>query len=153
MISALALAACTPPGARAPSEVSPASAQQYNPRRSRVRACQRRRRAEFLMSVLRMIYLALAVWGAIHPMYYFIQWFQENGWAIMAMVDAWHVNAATSGLVWDLTIAAVALTVWIIAEVATRRNWGALIAIPATFCIGVSCGLPLYLFLRLAPVR
>ena len=105
------------------------------------------------MSVLRMIYLALALWGAIHPMYYFVQWFQENTWDIMAMVDAWHVNAATSGLTWDLTIAAVALTVWIIAEVATRRNWGALIAIPATFCIGVSCGLPLYLFMRSAPVR
>ncbi len=105
------------------------------------------------MSVLRMIYLALAVWGAIHPMYYFVQWFQQNTWDIMAMADAWHVNAATSGLTWDLTIAAVALTVWIIAEVATRRNWGALIAVPATFCIGVSCGLPLYLFLRSAPVR
>lgn len=105
------------------------------------------------MSVSRMIYLALAIWGAIHPMYYFIQWFQQNTWDIMAMVDAWHANAATSGLVWDLTIAAIALTVWIIVEVATRRNWGALIAIPATFCIGVSCGLPLYLFLRTAPVR
>tara|TARA_R100001369_G_C3195560_1_gene144659 strand:- start:104 stop:421 length:318 start_codon:yes stop_codon:yes gene_type:complete len=105
------------------------------------------------MSVSRMIYLALAVWGAVHPMYYFIQWFQQNTWDIMAMVDAWHANAATSGLVWDLTIAAIALTVWIIVEVATRRNWGALIAIPATFCIGVSCGLPLYLFLRTAPVR
>ena len=105
------------------------------------------------MSVLRMIYLALAIWGAIHPMYYFIQWFQANTWDLMAMVDAWHVNAAASGLVWDLTIAAVALTVFIIAEVATRRNWLALIAIPATFCIGVSCGLPLYLFLRSAPVR
>jgi len=100
-----------------------------------------------------MIYLALAVWGAIHPMYYFVQWFQENGWDIMAMVDAWHTNSASSGLVWDLTIAAIALTVWIFVEVATRRNWGALIAIPATFCIGVSCGLPLYLFLRSAPVR
>jgi len=105
------------------------------------------------MSLLRLIFLALAIWGAVHPMYYFVQWFQENGWDIMAMVDAWHVNAASSGLVWDLTIAAVALTVWIIAEVAVRRNWHALIAIPATFCIGVSCGLPLYLFLRSAPVR
>ncbi|MEH6523103.1 DUF2834 domain-containing protein [Sulfitobacter sp.] len=105
------------------------------------------------MSVLRMLYLLLAVWGAIHPMYYFVQWFQENGWDIMAMVDAWHVNVAASGLVWDLTISAIALTIWIIAEVTTRRNWGALIAIPATFCIGVSCGLPLYLFLRSAPVR
>lgn len=104
------------------------------------------------MPPLRIIYLALAIWGAIHPMYYFVSWFRANSWDIMAMVDAWHVNAAGSGLVWDLTIAAVTLTVWIIAEVTVRRNWLALIAIPATFCIGVSCGLPLYLFLRAKPV-
>lgn len=104
------------------------------------------------MSPLRALYLGLAVWGTIHPMYYFVSWFTENSWSIMAMVDAWHVNNATSGLVWDLTVAAVALTVFIIAEVATRRNWIALVAIPATFCIGVSCGLPLYLFLRSRPV-
>ncbi len=104
------------------------------------------------MSPLRMLYLALAVWGTIHPMYYFIGWFNENSWSLMDMVDAWHANLATSGLVWDLTVAAVALTVWVIAEVATRRNWIGLLAIPATFGIGVSCGLPLYLFLRTRPV-
>ncbi|WP_439148484.1 DUF2834 domain-containing protein [Sulfitobacter sp.] len=105
------------------------------------------------MSILRMIYLALAVWGAVHPMYYFVTWFRANGVDLGGMVEAWHVNAASSGLVWDLTIAAVTLTVWVIAEVAVRRNWLALIAIPATFGIGVSCGLPLYLFLRSAPVK
>lgn len=104
------------------------------------------------MSALRMIYLALAIWGAVHPMYYFVTWFRENGFSLMNMVDAWHANAASSGLVWDLTIAAVTLTIWIIAEVAVRRNWSGLLAIPATFCIGVSCGLPLYLFLRTRPV-
>lgn len=103
------------------------------------------------MSLLRMGYLVLAVWGAIHPMYYFVQWFQEHGWDLGPMIDAWYVNNATSGLVWDLTIAALALTLWILAEVAVRRNWFALVAIPATFCIGVSCGLPLYLFLRTRP--
>ncbi|MCX7561015.1 DUF2834 domain-containing protein [Sulfitobacter sp. F26204] len=105
------------------------------------------------MSALRMIFLGLAIWGALHPLYHFISWFNTNGYDVIAMIDAWHANAASSGLVWDLTIAAVTLTVWIIAEVAVRRNWLALIAIPATFCIGVSCGLPLYLFLRTAPVR
>lgn len=104
------------------------------------------------MSPLRMLYLALAIWGTVHPMYYFISWFNENSWSIMAMVDAWHVNNATSGLVWDLTVAAVTLTIWIIAETWVRKNWIALLAIPATFCIGVSCGLPLYLFLRSRPV-
>lgn len=105
------------------------------------------------MSFLRLIYLALAIWGAVHPMYYFVTWFQAEGWDLGKMVEAWHANAASSGLVWDLTIAAVALTVFIIAEVSVRRNWIALIAIPATFGIGVSCGLPLYLFLRSAPVK
>jgi hypothetical protein len=104
------------------------------------------------MTPMRWIYLALAIWGAIHPMYYFVSWFQENGWNLGAMIDAWYVNDATTGLTWDLTIAAVSLTIWIIAEVAVRRNWMALIAIPATYCIGVSCGLPLYLFLRSKPI-
>lgn len=100
------------------------------------------------MSGLRFIWLALAVWGAIHPMSYFLQWFNENGYDLMAMVDAWHVNAATSGLVWDLTIAAVALTIWIVVESFSTKRWINLIAIAATFGIGVSCGLPLYLYLR-----
>lgn len=94
------------------------------------------------------VFLALAIWGAIHPMYYFVSWFHSEGWDIMAMVDAWHVNAATSGLVWDLTIAAITLTLWVIVEAFRNKNWLSLIAIPATFCIGVSCGLPLYLYLR-----
>lgn len=104
------------------------------------------------MAPIRLIYLGLAIWGAVHPMYYFVTWFLANSWDLIAIVDAWHVNAATSGLVWDLTIAALALTIWIISEVTVRRNWSALVAIPATFCIGVSCGLPLYLFLRSRPV-
>ena len=98
---------------------------------------------------MRWLFLALAVWGTVHPMWYFISWFQENTWSIMAMVDAWHANDAASGLVWDLTIAAVALTIWVIWESVATRRWAGLIAVPATFCIGVSCGLPLYLFLRM----
>ncbi len=104
------------------------------------------------MSFLRMFYLALTVWGTVHPMSWFIVWFNENGWSLGGMIDAWHVNAATTGLTLDLTIAAIALTVWAIAETRVRRNWTALWCIPATFLIGVSCGLPLYLFLRTRPV-
>ena len=100
---------------------------------------------------MRMIYLALAVWGAVHPMYYFVSWFQVEGLNLGLMVAAWHANAASSGLVWDLTIAATALTVWILYEVSQTRKYGHLISIFATFGIGVSCGLPLYLYLRSQP--
>ncbi len=95
-----------------------------------------------------MIYLALAVWGAVHPMYWFIAYMNETGSGLSGLISAWYVNASSTGLTWDLTISAIALTVWIIAETWVRKNWSALWAIPATFCIGVSCGLPLYLFLR-----
>lgn len=104
------------------------------------------------LSPLRMVYLALAIWGALHPMGWFVLWFAGNGLDPAGLLAAWHVNAATSGLVWDLTIAAVALGVFVIAEVSVRRNWAALWALPATFLIGVSCGLPLYLFLRSRPI-
>ncbi|GAA4221581.1 hypothetical protein GGQ68_000123 [Sagittula marina] len=102
--------------------------------------------------MLRHLWLALAVWGAVHPMYWFVTYLSENAWDFGALVDAWYVNASTTGLTWDLTISAVTLTVWVLAEVAVRRNWLALLAIPATFCIGVSCGLPLYLWFRSRPV-
>ncbi len=100
---------------------------------------------------MRWGFLALAIWGAIHPMYYFVGYMRETGTGLSGLIDAWYVNASTHGLVWDLTIAAIALTVWIIWETVQRRAWRGLIAIPATFCIGVSCGLPLYLFLRAKP--
>ena len=100
------------------------------------------------MPGLRWVFLAVAIWGAIHPMYYFVQWFGENGLNLSGMIDAWHANDASSGLVWDLTIAAFALTIWVIVEALGSKSWRGLWAIPATFCIGVSCGLPLYLFLR-----
>ncbi|KPP84039.1 MAG: Protein of unknown function (DUF2834) [Rhodobacteraceae bacterium HLUCCA08] len=100
--------------------------------------------------MIRWAFLGLAIWGAVHPMAWFVAWFRDNGLSLPGMIEAWHANAATSGLVWDLTIAAIALTLWVIAESLRHRHWAGLIAIPATFCIGVSCGLPLYLFLRLS---
>ncbi len=97
---------------------------------------------------MRYVYLFLTVIGAVVPMYYFVSWFEEFGYDLGGMVEAWNVNDATTALTYDLTIAAAALLVWIIAETMRTKVWLNLIAIPATFCIGVSCGLPLYLYLR-----
>lgn len=98
--------------------------------------------------MMRGVWLVLALWGAVHPMYWFVTHMRETGTGLSGLIDAWYVNASTTGLTWDLTIAAVTLTVWVVAETWQRRDWLALVAVPATFCIGVSCGLPLYLYLR-----
>lgn len=102
------------------------------------------------MTPLRLIYLTLVVVGTILPWSYFYAWFQENGWSLGAMIDAWYVNDATSGLVYDLTIAAAALTIWAVVEI-FRGNLWYLLVIPATFGIGVSAGLPLALYLKARP--
>ncbi|MDG4649005.1 DUF2834 domain-containing protein [Roseibacterium sp. SDUM158017] len=102
------------------------------------------------MSLLRLTYLALIIVGTILPWSYFYAWFSENGWSLAAMIDAWYVNDATSGLVYDLTIAAAALTIWAVVEIFRGNLWFVLV-IPATFGIGVSCGLPLALYLKAKP--
>jgi hypothetical protein len=105
------------------------------------------------MSGLRIVYLGLTILGGVLPMYYFVRWFRENGFDLGGMVVAWNVNDATTGLVYDLTVSAVALCVFIVAETLVRRDWWVLVCIPATFCVGVSFAFPLYLFLRSRPVR
>jgi hypothetical protein len=100
---------------------------------------------------VRVVFLLLALWGAVHPMVWFVRHMRETGTGLPGLIEAWYVSASTTGLTWDLTIAAVTLTVWVLAETIPRKAWVNLIAIPATFCIGVSCGLPLYLFLRSRP--
>lgn len=103
-----------------------------------------------MISPLRLLYLGLALLGVARPLVPFLSGVND---AIAGMVpDAWLVHAAPPPTSWDLTIAAITLTVWIIAETTVRRNWEALLAIPATFLIGLSFGLPLYLFLRTRPV-
>ena len=103
------------------------------------------------MERFRFLFLALAIWGAVHPMYHFLGYMNETGTGLSGLIDAWYVNASTTGLVWDLTIAAIALTLWVLIECISRRMWLGLIAIPAIYCIGVSCGLPLYLYFRSRP--
>ncbi len=61
------------------------------------------------MSPLRLVYLGLAIWGAIHPMYWFVTYMRETGTGLSGLIDAWYVNASTTGLTWDLTIAAIRL--------------------------------------------
>ena len=40
------------------------------------------------MSNLRFVFLGLAIWGAVHPMAYFLSWFNEFGYALGPMIDA-----------------------------------------------------------------
>ena len=100
------------------------------------------------MPALRLIFFALALWGAVMPMLYFVPWLRDTGFDLPLLVQTWKANDAVTGLYWDLVISAIALTLWVLAETISSRNWRGLWALPATWLVGVSCGLPLYLALR-----
>lgn len=105
------------------------------------------------LSAMRKLWLVLTVLGAIIPWLYFGPWLASNNWDLGLMIDTWNQTDAGTGLVYDLTWALLVLLIWMLSEAIPRRNWAALWVIPAGFLIGVSCALPLYLFLRSRPDR
>ncbi len=105
------------------------------------------------MSGLRALYLLLTVLGTLVPMLYYVPWMQDTGAGFSGLFAAWTANGATTGLYYDMVFTAIALNVWILVETYFRKDYWVLICIPATYLIGVSCALPLFLFLRARPVR
>ncbi|MDO5621839.1 MAG: DUF2834 domain-containing protein [Paracoccus sp. (in: a-proteobacteria)] len=67
-------------------------------------------------------------------------------WGALALIGAgvglWRGDAAVSDWVGLLTLAA-----WCLTETMMRRNWLALLTLPAML-LGIGCALPLYLFIR-----
>lgn len=105
------------------------------------------------MSPLRWLWLGLAVWGALHPWIWIGRWLSETGGGAFDLLAHWGADAASRGLGLNLMITGAALISFVLAETLVRKNWEALLAIPATLLLGPACGLPLYLFLRAAPIR
>lgn len=105
------------------------------------------------MSPFRWLWLGLAVWGAVHPWMRLGEWLGGNAGGLSGLIAVWLENDATRGLLASLIVASVTLSCFILAETVVRKNWIALAALPVTLVLGVGCGLPLYLFLRAAPVR
>mgnify|MGYP002700816942 CR=1 FL=1 len=101
------------------------------------------------MSLLRIIYLVLVVVGAVVPLMHYIPWAGDDGFTFDGFVSAWTVNGATTGSMWDMAIAAGALTLWMMAEVYVRKDWRLLpTRLIALLGLGLPCGLPSYLLLR-----
>ncbi|MFT4014915.1 MAG: DUF2834 domain-containing protein [Paracoccus sp. (in: a-proteobacteria)] len=83
--------------------------------------------ARFDLTLLRLIWLALALLGAAA--------------AFLAGEALW-ARATPGGIV-----AQIALALWCLVETMVRRNWAALLTLPA-LALGLGCALPLYLFIR-----
>lgn len=99
------------------------------------------------MSV-RTFYLASAVVGTIVPWLFFGSFFALHGPDVPLFLQSLFANGAAGGFSADVLICIAVFWVWSWRDAArnnVKRWW---LVLPASFCVGLSLALPLYLYLR-----
>ncbi|MDX1734227.1 MAG: DUF2834 domain-containing protein [Halioglobus sp.] len=102
------------------------------------------------MSLPRIIYLLLAVAGAIMTWTFNLQFMQEAGGAFdlgRFLADS-STNAASKSLSWDLAIACIAGLVWLVLEARRLGMRFAWMYVLLTFGVAWAFAFPLFLFMR-----
>lgn len=97
---------------------------------------------------MKNMYLVAAIVGAILPYIFFVQFFADQGVNLPAFVQGLFANGAAGGFTADLLISSVVFWWWAYRDAQARsisRWW---VIIPVNILIGLSCALPLYLYLR-----
>jgi hypothetical protein len=97
---------------------------------------------------MKALYLTLAIAGAFVPYSQFVPWVQEHGLDVPLLVNELLSTRIGAFFGLDVVIAAIVLMVFVLRDGprnGVRHLW---LPILATCAIGVSCGLPLYLYLR-----
>lgn len=93
---------------------------------------------------MKYVYLALAVLGTVVPYAFFISHFQSEGLGLGTFVRAAFTNGASGGMGADLLISSVVFWVWL-ARNKVEKAW---VFVGLNLAIGLSCALPLCLYLR-----
>ena len=97
---------------------------------------------------MRQLYLSLAVIGAVLPYSQFLPWLAEHGPNIRLLFSELFSTCTGAFFGLDVLVSAVVLIAFIRREGAKRKMRVLWLPIAATCLIGVSCGLPLFLYLR-----
>ena len=100
----------------------------------------------FSMSHDKNIYLGLAIIGIVLPYSQFIPFLMEHGFDI-ALLLSQITSSRIAAFGWlDVAVSAIVLVLMILDDRERLRNWW--FPLVATFTVGVSCGLPLYMYLK-----
>jgi hypothetical protein len=97
---------------------------------------------------MRWVYLSLALVGTVLPYSQFLPWLAEHGPNIPLLLTELFSTRAGAFFGLDVLVSAVVLIAFILREGARRKMSILWLPIAATCLIGVSCGFPLFLYLR-----
>ncbi len=94
------------------------------------------------------LYLALCVAGTILPYSQFVPFLREHGVAPRVFIAQLFANPTSGFFGWDVIVSSVVLWVFVAVEGrrgAVRHLWAPIVA---NLAVGVSLGLPLFLYMR-----
>lgn len=94
----------------------------------------------------KMIYLILAIVGAVVPYLFFIQHFGAAGFGLIDFISALFVNSATSGFTSDLVISSLVFWIFMYQRRSSGKGPNPAFFILLNLAIGLSCALPAYLY-------
>lgn len=92
------------------------------------------------------VYFILFLAGTIIPYYELIHFVIENGFQFGILAEQLFATRISRFFAYDVIISAIVLIIFILKGMSYVRLWW--IALIATLTIGVSSGLPLFLYLR-----
>jgi hypothetical protein len=94
------------------------------------------------------IYAVLAVVGLVLPLSQFLPWAIAHGLDVVRFVNELFVNAISRFFAFDVIVSAVVTIVLVLTDDRPLGVAKRTLPIVGTLCVGVSFGLPLYLYLR-----
>ena len=94
------------------------------------------------------IFLVLAILGFIAPYYFFLQLPAENGFNLPLLMQPLFANNFMKGVAMDLTVSVIAFWTFVFIETNRLHMKNAWVYLLATFLVGLSFALPLFLYFR-----
>lgn len=94
------------------------------------------------------LYLLLCIAGTILPLYFFAQFLREHGLNARLFVEQLFANSISSFFGTDVIVSAICLWLFVFLEgrrLQMKNLWAPIVA---SLLVGVSFGLPLFLYLR-----
>jgi predicted exporter len=100
------------------------------------------------MTSPRFVYLALFILGAVVPYAALLPWVIDHGVDVPRLIEELFANRISTFFALDVIVSAIVLWLFVAFEgrrAGVRHKWA---PIAASLAIGVSAGLPLFLYLR-----
>jgi hypothetical protein len=97
---------------------------------------------------VKALYLVLTIVGAVVPYGQFVPWVREHGVDLPLLVAELFSTRIGAFFGLDVIVSAIVLIAFVLHEGRRSRAGPLWLPIAATCLVGVSCGLPLFLYLR-----